>query len=184
MKRSLHLVLLLLLVIGVVTQCEKRTPAKDNSYGLPNATQEGKQMFACLVNGDPWISKRYTGTPGGGYINDTLWVSGERFNEPANKWDGGFTIALVNAHAKEGQHYRLNNNLKCWAEYGAVNSPCFDYTGSFGNNHTYATDGEIILTRFDTIHRVISGTFWFDAPTQYCDTIHVTNGRFDITYSN
>lgn len=45
---------------------EKHGPPPDNPYGLPNATTEGKNIFACRVNGQNWISETGIYNMGGG----------------------------------------------------------------------------------------------------------------------
>ena len=42
--------------------------------------------------------------------------------------------------------------------------------------------GTLTITHFDSINYIVSGTFEFVTATEGCDTIRVTDGRFDIPY--
>jgi hypothetical protein len=46
----------------------------------------------------------------------------------------------------------------------------------------YGTDGELALTKLDKINKIASGTFNCIIPIPNCDTLKVTDGRFDIKY--
>ena len=43
--------------------------------------------------------------------------------------------------------------------------------------------GSVVVTRFDTVNHIISGTFAFSAASidNSADPIQVTDGRFDVT---
>jgi hypothetical protein len=68
----------LLFICFCFAQCHKdKTPAPDNPYGLPNATQTGAGVFACRINGINAIAKNDIYHQGGGAsINDTIAVKG------------------------------------------------------------------------------------------------------------
>ena len=57
-----------------------------------------------------------------------------------------------------------------------------------GNCFTQAFDttikksGSITLTRYDVSSRIISGTFRAQFKTTTCDTIYLTDGRFDFKF--
>ncbi len=53
------------------------SPAVDNPYGLPNATQTGANVFACRINGQNWISSTSILAMGAGIFNDSLRITGE-----------------------------------------------------------------------------------------------------------
>jgi hypothetical protein len=42
--------------------------------------------------------------------------------------------------------------------------------------------GNIILSKIDRINYIVSGIFEFSTVVTGCDTLKVTNGRFDIRY--
>ena len=43
--------------------------------------------------------------------------------------------------------------------------------------------GELIITKFDQVNQIISGTFWFDAVNNKGEKVEVRDGRFDMTYN-
>jgi len=58
------------------------------------------------------------------------------------------------------------------------------YNSSNCSNQIIVTDtivgGKLILLKADTINEIFSGTFEFTVVDSQCDTIKITNGRFDI----
>ena len=68
------------------------------------------------------------------------------------------------------------------AGYGYVNDcPPAPIVG-YGTDST--TTGQVTITHFDQLNQIVSGTFWFDAvEATKGDTVHVTNGRFDMHYT-
>jgi hypothetical protein len=44
------------------------------------------------------------------------------------------------------------------------------------------TSGTLTFSNIDRINHIVSGTFEFETVTQDCDTIRVTDGRFDLRY--
>jgi Family of unknown function (DUF6252) len=45
-------------------------------------------------------------------------------------------------------------------------------------------DGQLIVTKLDKPNRIVSGLFEFTTVVPGCDTIKVTDGRFDLTHAN
>jgi hypothetical protein len=44
--------------------------------------------------------------------------------------------------------------------------------------------GAMNITRLDTVSQIISGTFYFDCINEETnDTLHITDGRFDMHYT-
>lgn len=43
-------------------------------------------------------------------------------------------------------------------------------------------EGYVKFSKIDTNNYIISGTFEFSTVTEDCDTIRITNGRFDMRY--
>lgn len=159
------------------SKCKKDqyNPYGDN--GLPPATQDGRNIFACRVNGKPWISGTHMFDIGGG-VGDTLNVKG------SNPKDGIYAERFyiqVNNLVSNVNTYRLNDTTKSFARY-STNQPCFDIRNGYSLGIGYSIDGQLNITRLDREKKIVSGTFSFIIPTQYCDTLHITDGRFDIKY--
>ena len=82
MKRSLKLFAVGIVFSSVLcfTQCRKHRikPKPDNPYGLPNATQTGAGVFACLINGQKFVARRNAHISDGAVITgDTLYLVGD-----------------------------------------------------------------------------------------------------------
>jgi hypothetical protein len=43
--------------------------------------------------------------------------------------------------------------------------------------------GEVIIKKLDSINRIVSGTFWFDAINPSGEKVQIRSGRFDMKYS-
>lgn len=170
-----------MLFLIACTACEKNKQSKtDNQYGLPNATQTGAGVFACLKNGQIWVSK--TGTD---YMNanisDTSFGVGGRQSASAISSEM-FSIGINDNKIIQGSVFRLNDTARHFARYDGNNVSCFTSNGGYGSVSVKAYDGELKLTKVDTMNKILSGTFWFNIKTSYCDTMRITEGRFDIRY--
>ena len=69
--------------------------------------------------------------------------------------------------------------------FGAViyNGP-FLFVGSTIVYNDNMITGQLTITHFDQQKQIVSGTFYFDAvETTKGDTVHVTDGRFDMNYA-
>lgn len=176
MRKFLPLFVFVCCLCFVQCKKNKNTIPPDNPYGLPNATQEGKGIFACRVNGENWIVKNRMYTLGGGVRNDTLSISGSSGGE-----DYFHRLTLYISEVIEANRtYVLNNehnNILLSANW----TPC---QGAMGSNviREYATSGEIRLTKFDSDKKIIAGVFTCKIPIAACDTLNVTDGRFDIRF--
>ncbi len=173
--------LLLLLIILVTTSinCKKDTDSKpDNPYGLPNATRTGANTFAYLKNGVPQIAKSGIYTMAGNVTNDTLAISAS--SGDANYFERiGITIR---GNLQEGMMYQIDNPAPGYRIIGmSTNKNCLGYLGSNVIN-SYSTIGSVVLTKLDKTNKIISGTFNCKMPIPNCDTLNITEGRFDIKY--
>ena len=144
--------------------------------GLPKATQTGMRIFACKVNGVNWISTKESLDMDAAVSIDRINLYGT--NHTAEN-PGTFKIFIANPG--EDKVFRLNEPNKSFALYLA-DKDCSKFTGRQGFEELKSSDGEVRFTRIDLDKKIISGTFWFDIPTEKCGTIKVTNGRFDIGY--
>jgi len=177
MKRSLKLfaVGIVFSVVFCLSQCRKDNPKPDNPYGLPNATQWGAGIFACLINGQKYIAKRRPGYIDGTVIvGDTLYVSAYS----TQKFQYTSILIYIKNFTHETKDYSIdsiNIGVACYSD-----STCLGFAGS---TTSFSKTGNIVITKFDTTHRIVSGTFdGFTFPIPGCDTLYVTNGRFDYHY--
>jgi len=114
----------------------------------------------------------------GGGVSDTLSVKGSNPN------GGVYAERLyiqINNIIEGVSTYRLNDTTRGFARY-STNQSCFDIRNGYSLGIGYSIDGQLNITRLDRVKKIVSGTFSFIIPTQYCDTLHISDGRFDIKY--
>ena len=167
--------LLLAALLGL-SQCKKHDP--DPADQLPPATQTGAGTFGCLVNGRPWTPKgndrtsNYTVSYDPTYRKGTLNMGTYRnIGKGANDYQivgfyadsipasGAYSLAIPNH--QEGIF--IDRTKTC----------------QFPGNDPYFRRGTLIITRLDLQAGIISGTFDFTLAKPGCDTLKVTQGRFD-----
>ena len=185
------------------SSCKKDAPPlPDNPYGLPNATQSGANMFACRINGKNYIVAEFNGI---NFISryhysntrDTFGMAArgsfaDTSIEPVRRI--GF---VLNHKIKEGGTYYLNDSSESHAYIFREYSPCTTRSGYSNVSWAYATEGSVTITKYSGIYTIpsccytglydataiVTGTFNFIIPIPNCDTLKVTDGRFDINYS-
>ena len=181
MKRKL----LLYAALATLTQCSKckNDPAPaDPAAALPPATQTGANIFGCLVNGQPYTPSGYNGVSNyavlydPGFQGGNLQIMTYRYPEP--KVSKTQEISLGGININKASVYQIG------ALYGTGvgfiddfrASPCNEYRS---DRPSAFSKGAITITRLDLQAGVISGTFAFTLAQPGCDTIKVTQGRFD-----
>ena len=172
--------------------CKKHKPSRPIDQ-LPPATQTGANTFGCLVNGEAVVIHKPSGdlSPDFGCQYQLIYhtVTGYTFNVHASdKIDGCHfkSVGIFLDSIQLGQNtYALNTGVVKYGKRGLVDiakgcppSPLL----------TYWTDntvtGQLTITHFDQQKQIVSGTFYFDAVEQTSgDTVHVTDGRFDMNYT-
>jgi len=189
MKANLLPLLALALLLA---QCKKREPdpapptPADPLAALPAETQTGAGTFGCLVNGKPFKGPFSTSARGD-------WQSGSRFIVSSNVYlNGQRTAAGITIHTimegllQNGQIFTLIPSIKPHTIFSpSRNEFTADADGDVSCYYSgnYIKTGKVELVKFDGSNRIASGRFAF---TLYepggCDTLKVTNGRFDVKF--
>jgi hypothetical protein len=174
MKRTIQQssLLLLISILFVCSKCKKDDIIPtDNPYGLPNATQTGVNTFACRVNAQNWVSEPGIYKTGGSFNTDTLGCFGTVNGNIIRLFIGGNTV-------QAGQ-YVLGVASNRYIRYST-------FATCTGNLPVIllrdAVSGTVTITKIDTVKKIIAGTFNCRIPIPNCDTLNVTDGRFDIGY--
>lgn len=109
--------LLLMLAFTTLTasECKKPKPDPNSDNGLPPATQTGQGVFACKVNGQPWISERGLRNMGGGLHGDTLSAFGSMTLEDESI--ELFQLVLSGTYDPSKQVYQLNDTSNAYIDY-------------------------------------------------------------------
>jgi len=177
----------LLAIITMVNSCSSCKKDTVDSNGLPAATQTGANTFGFMLNGQPWkpqgmigISPNYTINVDEGYFNGI-------FNITAYK------ILNNNSNTEQSIGLGLSDSLRFLkntpANFNLYNHSLFDI--SFINNNgciytqsdsTITRSGLLTITKFDNLNRIIAGTFNAVLIKRGCDTIKITDGRFDMKF--
>lgn len=160
-------------ILSQQSGCKDDTPPRPLAEleKLPPATNTGKQKFGCLINGKAFVPNS-TSDVYAVFQQGILQISGETDNPLPDQW---ITMILVENKATiETGTYNLTTppyeEAKCW-----FSEACF-------YNSDNIIDGSLTITHFDRINYIISGTFDFSAVAPGCDTLKVSDGRFDIKY--
>ena len=168
--------LLLLAALLSLSQCKKKDDPRPEEQ-LPPATQSGANTLGCLVNGQPW-------TPQGndGYSNysisydpnpyGVLDLTTYRYQQnPANKQ----MLILYTRELRGPRSYDLRDIPLTRVSWYDRLTGCDFHSGDPG---TYQK-GTLTITKLDLQAGIISGTFSFTLAKPGCDTVRVTQGRFD-----
>lgn len=173
---------LILLTALIVLSCKNDDTTHDpGNYQtpLPEATQTGKRIFACYVDGKAYIAKSneitsYYQTLGEGQYS--FIVSGSKEGKPL--WN--VMIGSTSGELVSGTTYELTKREK-GNHWGGI---YFVY--DWDDSHEMYTDdisykGEFTITKLDLQKQIISGTFWFDVKDPKTgETRKVRDGRFDV----
>ena len=168
--------LLLAALLGL-SQCKTNTPAPADQ--LPPATQTGANTFGCLVNGQPWTPQGYDGTSNYSVVYDAgvqgghLDIQTYRYHDGSNKPQ---SIAVISGRIAQVGTYTLSSPQKATADYTDYGSGC---RWSVRDSATTYRRGALTITRLDLQAGVVSGTFAFTLYKPGCDSVRVTQGRFD-----
>lgn len=167
--------------------CRKSNSPTDR---LPHPTHSGLNTMGCTVNGKlfipqepatdptPFYSVSLVGSPG-----PDLYMTWKQKTNACPIY--GISITLDSVNLQQGFVYDLGANPDTGRSQG-LHTQWAGYT-QFGCNgmYVYATTpqvtGQTTITWYDPGTGVIAGTFWFDAIDAGGDTVHVRDGRFDMS---
>ena len=169
----------LLLIIGVFStiismgtlRCKKDNKIEEE---FPPATSIGAEKLVCRVNG-------------------VVWKSSPSINLVHPSMDNDY-ISKSKILSVKGNRYPLSGNESVIVELNKCdhigNYPINGKDGFGGywkDSEIYSADslniGSVNITRFDTINKIISGTFAFNAKLRNgTEVVKITEGWFDIKY--
>ena len=168
--------LLLAALLGL-SQCKKKDDP-DPVDQLPPATQTGANTFGCLVNGQVWIPKGYNGSSNytvyydPSYRNGTLNVS--TYSYKAGDGSSRQDIIIFSDSIRNTGTFPLTIPDHQEALFYGNTAQC-----EFYQNGAQYRRGTLTITRLDLQAGVVSGTFSFTLHKPGCDSVRVTQGRFD-----
>jgi hypothetical protein len=141
---------------------------------LPPITQEGKNTFGFLLNGKAWIPRaeafeqtKISASYGNGQLN-----IGALRKRTVLKINQVFAISISDHSVRDTGYYILQESPANGAHYWAYSdSAACEYETN------KLQPGILHITRLDN---VIAGTFEMTFVNDKCDTVRITEGRFDI----
>ncbi len=175
MKHLNKIIILPLLALLLVASSCKKDKVEPQ---LPAATMEGKNTFGALVNGKVWTPK---GRP--------------------STFQSNFDVVYDPGYAGGSLDIRVFRKVKdnpAFFEYMALGKTQVDHEGVYywdnpelgtvyftSESCDYRRDadvyrvGKLEITKLDLTNGIISGKFEFTLAKPGCDTVRVTEGRFD-----
>ena len=162
--QKLTLVALSLLFLSASTCIDQ-----DDEDKLPPETQSGHNTFGCLVNGKVWLPKSAPFSCVGtlAHLNEDythLIIGGNQCNSQS------ISFFIKNTSIETGSVFNLVSDENSMAH--------FEYNCSTGSHCYYQSyndnPGELTITKFDTVNKIVSGRFSFKAknyedPLSHCN---------------
>ena len=172
---------ILIFIISIISFSCKKEIAE-----LPPATQTGANTFGCKMDGQLWLPSGF-GFASTASILEANYFDGRTIiinarNFSSSPTESEFEIHLMNV-VTPGV-YLLNANTAKYpnqtGNYAYYVARKVIPTNEWMTNSQYT--GQVEITKTDTINRIVSGTFQFQALNLYNtpQPINVTEGRFDI----
>ena len=186
MKNYKMFLLAITATISILASCKKDKTEPTELSKLPAATQIGANTFGCLVNGKAWVAKRndcfiicsssfkiyYDGSSGGYFGIEAVKI------DTKNNISERIDVFFDSSNFKTEHIVTINNPLITvrFANYSNGNN-CSNYQHNLDS--TVVHFGKVNFTRYDLSNGIFSGTFNFTLTKPGCETITITEGRFD-----
>lgn len=166
--------LLLILTVFILTSCDKDDKPKTELEKLPPATQTGARTFGCLLDGVAFVPTKSNCSSFYQYVN------GYYFSLQGNMYVNKELILLGlstdNLKIEEGKTYILLDKID-----GNASAKYFD---DYDDSRTTSTEkGEMTITKLDLTKNIVSGTFFYDIKDSDGKLHKITNGRFDMPFT-
>ena len=180
-----HTIYILLLAITICfPQCCKEKPHNNNTDvpGLPPATQTGANTLGFLLNGVPWVPAGNNGTANmsidfdPGFNNGGMGIAA--YKVIANNNLEYFGIGIADSLNFLIPQFNLPLRQKSLFRITFVKGIC-EY---FSIDSSIVLNGELTINKLDRVNNIIAGTFNATLFKPGCDTIRITEGRFDMKF--
>lgn len=183
MKYRNYCILCVLFIFSASLKCKKThaTPPVSNTEQLPLATQEGKNTCGFLLNGKVWVPKGSSGSSSNMSWYYDAGLNGGTFNLVGRRFAGDETSSTfaigMNSFNKAG-FYEINIDSTKVSQFSYINNFCsYRWRDTVIDHNSFVN-----ITKFDTQNQIIAGTFEFTLYKSGCDTVRITQGRFDVKY--
>jgi len=182
MKHTIY-ILLLAIAVGFTQCCKEKPNTSTDVPGLPPATETGANTLGFLLNGEPWVPAGNNGTANlsidfdPGIDNGVMGISGYRISGSQDIEYFGFGI--IDSVNLKNTPYTISlsrTSIFRFRFYQEVNC----YLLSIENETE--SSGLITISKLDRINRLVAGSFNVILYKMGCDSIKITNGRFDMKF--
>lgn len=167
-----------LLVLFLFTACKKEITE------LPPATQTGANTFGAKVNGEFWIPQGFGPLPANDILEarmagPDLTINARNFSSSPTETEFLLQVKNINGTGT----YLLNTSVghpSSGSSYAYYVKRRLTPQNEWITSATHT--GAVTITRIDTVARIVSGTFQFNALNMFNapEPITVTEGRFDL----
>jgi hypothetical protein len=182
--------LLLVSSISLTVSCIKFEETPPSKPTLPPLTKEGLNTLGCFINNELWVAEIPPLSEITGIRHLEAFFHPQIANPPRENYfafkarktnqSGSLNqvmIAEIENVQSEGTYEIIYSKESYWNRHDDNN--CSE---KYFKLDTFSLH-EVILTRFDTLERIASGTFSFTLINQECsDTLKITSGRFDTQF--
>ncbi|WP_452224055.1 hypothetical protein [Lacinutrix chionoecetis] len=174
----------LLLIVLVFTACnnDDDNMPQDPIDQLPPATQTGEQTFGCLINGEPFVPPSFGSNAPNAFYQ---FVDGAYTLGISGGTGGGSELKSINIGCLDMPLIEeINYTLLEFASGNYFGE--YRIGGGFDLNESSSTEnpGSLNITNFNSEDFIISGTFEFTVFDNDGNEINITDGRFDLNYTN
>jgi hypothetical protein len=186
MKQIIIYLMALTTIVIIGSGCKKQSNTNTddtNVPGLPTATQIGANTFGCLVNGVAWVPEGSNGTNNLS-IDYDAGINRGIFNIAASNTISAFQYSRIWIGIDDSINLLIspfdvvvNKTSIGFIKY-SNNGNCI--IRSFDND--VLSNGNITVQKHDKVARIISGKFEGFLSKIGCDTVKITNGRFDFKF--
>jgi len=184
------LILASAIILLCSNSCKKVSTSSTNQ--LPPLTTQGLNTFGCLVNGNLFIPQRPWSDPESFYGCFYQYIYAdtskpfvfEVWGEDKPKAND-FTVVQIELDSiklHQGDVFQLGVSGKR-KKYGVYMYSPPSIAGIINYGTSDVLTGQIAITFLDQVNLIASGTFWFDAADGTGDTVHITQGRFDMHFT-
>ena len=187
MKIIKQLLFVVFALILLSSNCKKDNQAPQTELAkLPPITQIGANTFGCLINGQAFVPGSNIFLASHKQCNYIFSGGGYYFTILVYNTDNTGLVTQVSIQTDslliaQGQTLLLKDYTK-----GNANASYAMITNANGINR-YDTNnsvtGQLTITKLDPVKQIVSGTFYFNAVNAAGVMVTVTDGRFDMPYT-
>ncbi|WBA41081.1 DUF6252 family protein [Hymenobacter canadensis] len=170
-----------LLLLSQCSKCKDNDPSPEAQ--LPPATQTGANTFGCLVNGEPFTPAGRVGLDPNLYFEYDTTFNGGTFTlqafRAADRRQQTIILRAIPLAGLGTYSFALPNSIAQIAYSDTrLPDPCDE---TYSESDFAYRQGSLTITRLDPVAGIVSGTFEVKVVALGgCDTIRLTNGRFDV----